>query len=485
VSPDYYLDLVAGEFSGTSAEQLAALIESWQKDGHRDNLVVHFHGGLVGRHAALEQAKATLFPAYRQARAYPVFFVWNSDLITAVTANLEAITQEEAFRRLVRRVAQFAVGAMFETVGGRGDSLAPVSLRDLPEEPAELERHLHEWEKKAGVRNTEDLTPSQERQVQHELENDLVLKRVSLGIAEGLLPPHEIAAAEASRSAEPVHAAISTRMSTDVLRKIAEEAGTDDTRSLSVLVTLARYGVQVLAAVLRRYRAGRDHGLYDTVVQEVLRTLYLDNLGILAWRMMKKNTEDAFGTGPSFGGTTFLSQLAHRWHADQRITLVGHSTGAIYIGHFLEHADRVLPAEAKMDVVFLAPACTFAFLFEKLEVFRRRVRRLHVFGLKDERERSYWEVPLLSRGSLLYIVAGLLEDEADTPLLGMQRYHTGACPYDMRPLADVLAYLKTNPPVWAVDDTADGRRSAALTHGGMATEPLTLASVQYLLREGR
>jgi hypothetical protein len=485
MSPDHYLDLVAGEFAGTTAEQLAALIASWQKDSHRDNLVVHFHGGLVGHHTALETAKATLLPAYRQARAYPVFFIWNSDLFTAVTANLEAIIQEEAFRRLVRRIAQFALGAAFEGLGGRGDLLPPVSLRDLPDEPAELERYLREREKSAGARNTEDLTPGQEQQVQHELENDPVLKSVSAAIAAGLLPPQQVAAAETTRSTEPVQAAVSTRMSAGVLREIAAEVGRDDTRSWTVLLTLARYGVQVLAAVLRRYRAGRDHGLYDTVVQEVLRALYLDNVGILAWRMMKKNTADAFGIGPSFGGTAFLTHLASHWQAGQRLTLVGHSTGAIYIGHFLEHADRVLPAEARVDVVLLAPACTFGFLAERLPVFRKRARQLHVFGLRDERERSYWEVPLLSRGSLLYIVAGLLEDEADTPLLGMQRYHTGASPYDSQPLSDVLEYLKLNPPVWAIEDAVDGRRSGALTHGGMTTEPLTLASIQYLLREER
>ena len=84
---------------------------------------------------------------------------------------------------------------------------------------------------------------------------------------------------------------------------------------------------------------------------------------------------------------------------------------------------KALPPDCKFDVVFLAPACTFDFMAKRLPVFREARRNLRMFALTDENERGYWEVPVLYRGSLLYLVSGLCEDEVDNPILGMQRYH--------------------------------------------------------------
>ena len=86
------------------------------------------------------------------------------------------------------------------------------------------------------------------------------------------------------------------------------------------------------------------------------------------------------------------------------------------------------------------------------------------------------------RGSLLYIVAGLLEeDEVDMPLLGMQRYHSKA---DTPVIREVLAWMP-EAPIWAVTETEEpGKNSRAIFHGGFDREPRTLASVQHLFRSG-
>jgi hypothetical protein len=61
-----------------------------------------------------------------------------------------------------------------------------------------------------------------------------------------------------------------------------------------------------------------------------------------------------------------------------------------------------------------------------------------MFALTDKAERKYFEVPVIYKGSLLYIVSGLCEQDpdADKPLLGMQRYWLGKVPYKR---ADILA----------------------------------------------
>lgn len=40
--------------------------------------------------------------------------------------------------------------------------------------------------------------------------------------------------------------------------------------------------------VIRRHVRGRDHGFYPTVVEELLRELYLANLGAWVWDQMKE-----------------------------------------------------------------------------------------------------------------------------------------------------------------------------------------------------
>ena len=101
----------------------------------------------------------------------------------------------------------------------------------------------------------------------------------------------------------------------------------------------------VVIRVVRRFRTGRAHGGYVTVVEESLRELYVDKIGrTLWWDRMKTDTADAFKDGPEYGGTAFLTELEAQLKgraAHPKITLVGHSTGAIYICNFLKAAAKL------------------------------------------------------------------------------------------------------------------------------------------------
>src|SRR5207247_7012120 len=81
----------------------------------------------------------------------------------------------------------------------------------------------------------------------------------------------------------------------------------------------------------------------------------------LEWNRMKQDTADAFGPNRDVHvGTAFLARLQaglERGLTLDRITLVGHSTGAIYIAHWLERCGQYLP-NIKHDIVYLAPAIT-------------------------------------------------------------------------------------------------------------------------------
>ena len=54
-----------------------------------------------------------------------------------------------------------------------------------------------------------------------------------------------------------------------------------------------------MIATVRRLWNKRDHGLYTTIVEEVLRAAYFNRVGEVVWRMMKKDTSDAFQADPT------------------------------------------------------------------------------------------------------------------------------------------------------------------------------------------
>jgi hypothetical protein len=469
------LDLVAGKFKGTTAEDLAALFTS---AAGSDLLVAHFHGGLVSRQSAHTSAEGLLSSVYTPSKAAPVFFVWNSDLWTTLTANLDEIAAEPIFKRLVLRVVQLAVGKLRktgETRGGKLDLDPLIGIRDKDSLEG-IERYARENEPIEPA--ADELTTEERDHVDKELAADPVLRDESLAIAADLVPP-----APGSRGA--TLAPRKTLMARPVKEDIAAEDQPADARDIATVVTIVRYAAKIVIAVVKRYAGKRDHGLYTTAVEEVLRTLYFDAPAFTIWKAMKKDTADAFGTDPAlFGGTSFLNAVKTWWKPGRRVALVGHSTGAIYIAHLLAKANELgLPPDLKFDVVFLAPACTFDFMAEHLAAFQARVANFRMFAMTDENERSYWEIPAVYRGSLLYLVSGLCEDEVDTPILGMQRYHDATGPYAQPNIQKVLAYVNQRC-VWSVAAGGAGLASGAKKHGAFDEDEPTRTSLGHILVSG-
>jgi hypothetical protein len=172
-----------------------------------------------------------------------------------------------------------------------------------------------------------------------------------------------------------------------------------------------------------------------------------------------------------------------------RIILVGHSTGAVYICHLLEKAESLLPAGIQFEVVFLAPACTFALLDRTLTIAPGRIASFRGFGMEDALEQCDAIFPPIYQKSLLYFVSGLVEDGVDLPLVGMKRYHTGVAPFDaltfpeIKRVRDQIAKL-TSPWIWSESSLGDGLNSLSHHHGDFDNDDQTLKSVAYVITHG-
>ncbi len=498
LTPNHFVNLANGRFSSTSRQDMADLFRNYQRDGGERPLLVHFHGGLVKEAAGMGIARE-LLPQYWKAGAYPVFFVWEAGLWEVVSRNLPEIFQERIFNRILRRAMQFVLGKAREgaSEGAKGLALEIPDERDVRDELRRAEAGETPYAGlEAGVAAAGDLTPEQERQIRDAVEGDPVIQEQAAAITAG-------PGAGAKGADVGAEGAVPTLMSPEVLEEM-RGPGVDGGKGLVSSARIATGVVRVVSRVVKRAIKGRDHGLYTTVVEEVLREFYLAHAGGFVWSQMKKDAHDAFqDPADTFGGTAFIDELVEvvRGGARPRVVLVGHSTGAVYICELLRSADaRLRAAEGDrpvaFDVVFLAPACTFQLLAETLAQVKHRIGNLRVFAMKDELESRDQLIRLekvpqvapilraLYPRSLLYFVSGVTEDEADMPLVGMQRYYGPR--YGSGVVREVVDYLGgvRNCSVWSIAGEKKGMFCRAEHHGDFDSDPHTLESIAQIVAAG-
>jgi hypothetical protein len=296
-------------------------------------------------------------------------------------------------------------------------------------------------------------------------------------------------------------------MSPEVLEELREDsavAAKNGARGVLTSAVLLKHAVKVLARVISRFRHGRAHGLYPTAIEEILREFYVANAGVKIWGAMKGETHDTFQPAtPLRGGQYVVGKVAELIRAGHRpeITLIGHSTGAVFINNLLAYAETQrrsgqLPADfAFKQVIFLAPACTFKAFSQYVQApyFGQPgglYESIRVFAMTDEAERKDALVPFVYPRSLLYFVSGVLEagtdggSEPDVPLVGMQRYYTDAATYTDDEIGTVRAFVAAvgDRAVWSPCSNGAGLSSQSLHHGDFDDDTATRESVALLIQ---
>lgn len=143
------------------------------------------------------------------------------------------------------------------------------------------------------------------------------------------------------------------------------------------------------------------------------------------WSEMKENAQLAFA--PRHGGELLLDSLqalAGSWGEQFELHMIGHSAGAIALGHLLRAREQ-RQRDSRDDrlggrlasIHLYAPACSVAFANTH---YASVMQQLHLNVLSDEVERRDTVTPLYHK-SLLYFVSNALEGDLFTPLLGMER----------------------------------------------------------------
>jgi hypothetical protein len=447
IDPLHDIDLKEGKFEKTTAADIRRAFANLKEHGPSRHLCVFFHGGLVSEADGLKTADQ-LLRNYTSSGAYPFFFIWQSDLITTVAAKLEHYSDDPGF-----------VSAVNHTVRA-------VALK---------------------------LT------VALDTDRSLMSRRPSTKVRK----PPAMSLKELAAFSKPFDTAWDKRTGAQLacsgseLDQFAQwltAAGKSVPRKRPLFPVKRLRGLQnPLARIIRRLNSGHGHGVYTTVVEELLIAAGVaDELGAPIWEEMKRFIENSFSNDATAGCTTFLNHLCEAWQENPtlRVTLIGHSAGAIYVQRFIEALDAQLAASStlQVEVILLAAAITFERMNAGLPALYRRVSKLRVFGLDSKTEGSYWEVPPIYNKSLLYIVSSLCEADpnADKPLVGMQRYTSNSAPYTDPDIRAVLEFIQRTRTVWSptTSDAKMGYRSQARRHASFPLDTETNSSVCFMLQSG-
>jgi pimeloyl-ACP methyl ester carboxylesterase len=188
--------------------------------------------------------------------------------------------------------------------------------------------------------------------------------------------------------------------------------------------TIANLIEDKLADLVRPAGGPREwlESIKDSVIEAKDRALEAAARQILVraiWEQMKQNAAAAALTGR--GGQKLaeaLGELAAQRGDKLEIHLVGHSAGAIILGHLLAQ----MPGQVASCTLY-APACTVDFANKhyaaSVEGGKLNGRKFRIHVLSDERECEDGVGPYGK--SLLYMVSRALEPVHKTPILGLAR----------------------------------------------------------------
>ncbi len=190
------------------------------------------------------------------------------------------------------------------------------------------------------------------------------------------------------------------------------------------------------------------------------------------WEEMKRDASAPFSVpagSPSGDGLFMIDTFAKALEGTGiKIHLLGHSTGAVLIGHLLDALDALDKPDLIETCSLMAPACTVDFYQKhyapRLAGDKQKMAGLPVldiYALTDKLELKD-NVALVYRKSLLFLVSRALERQREKPILGMARY-----------LDKVSSASNLN----RIYSDGENGISRSVSHGGFDNDSFTLNAI--------
>lgn len=511
-----------GKYDSMTRADVAATFAAFRAQTTTDHLALFFHGGLVDK-ASGQQGAANEYEAYKDI-VFPLFFIWHSGIWELLAHHLPLIFAETIFGRIVDHITSLLSSKLSQATATMSQQFlletynqTPQSLESLVLTSSDIDGFMEAIKADERIQHEVAAIARSSESVETLLAAEAQGNFLQLSPRTYLSPT--VVGAIRGAYVEGNRSSVGTGQK---LESVPFDLG----GAIQGAWAVAKASVPSIINCVKRFVAKRDHGFTCTIVEEVLRALYLANAGSSIWEEMKRETADAFGAdGGVYGGTGVIQEICAevKQNPSTRITLVGHSTGAVYIGNFLRHIDIALTAQGdsttSFEIIFMAPASTMEFF---VNTYTNRISGIRIFQMQDATEQ---QDHLMSRDagpsdssilghiyprSLLYLVSGICEyfegqggagvhsfDGDDMPLLGMDRFFSQSKVFtaaDYPSVDQIRRQFAVAPPpsptkfVRVLSPTPptpnDGYRCTAIKHGNFRGDGPTIASVRFCFEHG-
>lgn len=468
----------SGDSNNDTTPQDVDAIINYLKQSNISNITFYIHGGLVKESDGMASAKV-MGNVIKQANHHPVAIVWETGFIETLKERITTIHHTTIFKKLLKFVIKRAGGRIGVEVGGKG-----VRTFTNSEIDSELGKEIP----------FEDygFNESQKGFTTQEIENeDYFLDELEIEIEEDFESDPEVY---------------------EILKQIDESTLLDKEKLIFNQESQQRKGIFSSAKfikfvaiicfkVIKRHIKKRDHGFYPTIIEEILRELYIADFGAWVWKGMKDKAKEMWYPNDDqvglsrHSGTYFLEKLASLSN-EQDITLniIGHSAGSIVACHMLSAIDNRFSNVKLGKVVFLAPACRTDLFYKEILSKPDRYSELRIFTMSDAYEKKdalINSIPKFYPRSLLYFVSGLLEDKGksyDQFILGMERFiNWSSYTSKFDQLNDISKFLNDAGKNRLVlskspNDAQEGLRTTAIDHGEFDNDGAVHESIVHYLK---
>lgn len=472
----------------TTPEDVDKMIQKLSEENQK-RILLYFHGGLVNASNGMETATRIVKYAAERSTSHPICFVWETGLNETLFQNLDTIKKSDFFKKLLVKIIKVAgkqLGIDLDNVlgGSKGvGSMSDAEIKVQLEKEAPFEKTVvNEGKRSASLK----VAPEK---IKDELYYEFTVKpEVELALEEEITNDPQLVAL-ASQQKYPDEARL--------MKNSIADTPQDGEKGILTYGKLLVVAVKITVAIIKRHMQKRDHGFYPTIIEEILRKIYVADTGAWVWGSMKtkaKNMwkEDDF-TGASqdwHAGTYLIKKLIEYQEAAGELTIdiVGHSAGSIATCELIDAVAKRGIGLKFRNILFMAPACRCELFADTILSHQELFQKLRIFTMLDSYEQKDHLVSVLYPRSLLYFISGVLEsDSVDAFILGLQRQIIGNKPYDGEPVLNKInGYLVMNDRIiYSVTDnnSLEGMRSASVSHGGFDNqdEP-TLDSIFHLLK---
>ena len=433
-------------------------------------ITLYFHGGLVNEKTGMATA-IKMEKHFSSIGQTAICFVWETGLMETVASNIGKISSTKLFGKLIKiLVKKLASKLGFDLAEGRG---AGITLT-TPQIETELTK----------------LIP-----FENYTQTNLQSKGRGADAAANLPAKPEDLEGEFKFEIEADFELISLLGETKL--SVPTKNG-GQSRGIIDTIVLIKHVAKIAFRVIKRFVGKRDHDFYPTIIEELLRELYIAELGAWLWNNMKIKSNDMWkdnagilGVNQYAGRYLFDKLVAyHKKHPEIQVNLVGHSAGSIAICNLLKMSAGNYPQLIFDKIIFMAPACRIDLFRDEMVLHKNRFKTFRMFTMTDTNEKHDILVPYLYTHSLLYLISGILEDEGsdfDAYILGLERDIKALHPYDT--VNEIIVSNKflfetgTNRIAFSqTDGTApEGLRTESLSHGGFDDDDETINSIKFML----